>query len=164
MNHASDTNGANPLAPNCQYTAMMNGTSAATPNVSGVVAMMLEANPKLSVRDTKYILAKTAKHVDPTFAGVSSNAIVPGSTVVLEQGWVKNAAGYAFSNRYGFGAVDAAAIAAAKSYSSYLPPPQTSANFAFGGTSILIVIGVALDTMKQIEAQMMMRNYEGFLK
>ncbi|MGH2916908.1 MAG: preprotein translocase subunit SecY, partial [Solirubrobacteraceae bacterium] len=41
---------------------------------------------------------------------------------------------------------------------------QTSANFAFGGTSILIVIGVALDTMRQLEAQLMMRNYEGFLK
>ncbi|GAC1319745.1 MAG: preprotein translocase subunit SecY [Thermoleophilaceae bacterium] len=41
---------------------------------------------------------------------------------------------------------------------------QTSANFFFGGTSILIVIGVALDTMKQVEAQLMMRNYEGFLK
>ena len=41
---------------------------------------------------------------------------------------------------------------------------STSANFAFGGTSILIVIGVALDTMKQLEAQLMMRNYEGFLK
>ena len=41
---------------------------------------------------------------------------------------------------------------------------QTGANFAFGGTSILIVIGVALDTMRQLEAQLMMRNYEGFLK
>jgi preprotein translocase subunit SecY len=41
---------------------------------------------------------------------------------------------------------------------------QTSATFYFGGTSILIVIGVALDTMKQLEAQLMMRNYEGFLK
>jgi preprotein translocase subunit SecY len=41
---------------------------------------------------------------------------------------------------------------------------QTSANFAFGGTSILIVIGVALETVKQLEAQLMMRNYEGFLK
>ncbi|MBV8987831.1 MAG: preprotein translocase subunit SecY [Solirubrobacterales bacterium] len=41
---------------------------------------------------------------------------------------------------------------------------QTNANFFFGGTSILIVIGVALDTMKQLEAQLMMRNYEGFLK
>jgi preprotein translocase subunit SecY len=41
---------------------------------------------------------------------------------------------------------------------------RTHANFYFGGTSILIVIGVALDTMKQLEAQLMMRNYEGFLK
>jgi len=36
--------------------------------------------------------------------------------------------------------------------------------FNFGGTSIIIVIGVALDTMKQLEAQLMMRNYEGFLR
>ena len=41
---------------------------------------------------------------------------------------------------------------------------QTTANFYFGGTSLLIVVGVALDTMKQLEAQLMMRNYEGFLK
>lgn len=41
---------------------------------------------------------------------------------------------------------------------------QTTQGFAFGGTSILIVVGVALDTVKQIEAQLMMRNYEGFLK
>jgi preprotein translocase subunit SecY len=41
---------------------------------------------------------------------------------------------------------------------------QTGATFAFGGTSLLIVVGVALDTMKQLEAQLMMRNYEGFLK
>jgi preprotein translocase subunit SecY len=41
---------------------------------------------------------------------------------------------------------------------------QTSANFYFGGTSLLIVVGVALDTMKQLESQLMMRNYEGFLK
>ena len=37
-------------------------------------------------------------------------------------------------------------------------------DFYFGGTSILIVVGVALDTMKQLEAQLMMRTYEGFLK
>jgi preprotein translocase subunit SecY len=36
--------------------------------------------------------------------------------------------------------------------------------FYFGGTSLLIVVGVALDTMKQLEAQLMMRNSEGFLK
>jgi preprotein translocase subunit SecY len=35
---------------------------------------------------------------------------------------------------------------------------------ALGGTSVLIAVGVALDTMRQMEAQMMQRNYEGFLK
>ena len=37
-------------------------------------------------------------------------------------------------------------------------------NFPFAGTSILIAVGVALETMKQIDSQLMMRNYEGFLK
>ncbi|MBK9179601.1 MAG: preprotein translocase subunit SecY [Acidimicrobiales bacterium] len=37
-------------------------------------------------------------------------------------------------------------------------------NFPFGGTTILIAVGVALETMKQIDSQLMMRNYEGFLK
>ncbi len=39
-----------------------------------------------------------------------------------------------------------------------------SMGFRFGGTSLLIVVGVALETMKQIEAQMVMRHYSGFLK
>ena len=38
------------------------------------------------------------------------------------------------------------------------------AQFPFGGTSLLITVGVALETMKQIDSQLMMRNYEGFLK
>ncbi len=37
-------------------------------------------------------------------------------------------------------------------------------NFFFGGTSLLIVVGVAMDTVQQIEAQLVMRNYEGFVK
>src|SRR2546427_11577929 len=61
--------------------------------------------------------------------------------------------------------------------SLYLPPvPRPPSVFikyggfsqatsrALGGTSVLIVVGVALDTMRQMESQMMMRNYEGFLK
>ena len=35
--------------------------------------------------------------------------------------------------------------------------------FPFGGTSILITVGVMLETMKQLDSQLMMRNYEGFL-
>jgi preprotein translocase subunit SecY len=37
-------------------------------------------------------------------------------------------------------------------------------NFYFGGTSLLIVVGVAMDTMQQIESQLVMRHYDGFMK
>jgi preprotein translocase subunit SecY len=36
--------------------------------------------------------------------------------------------------------------------------------FYFGGTSILIVVGVAMDTLQQIEAQLVMRHYDGFMR
>src|SRR4051794_17464473 len=41
---------------------------------------------------------------------------------------------------------------------------EANRNVSFGGISILIAVGVALETMKQIDSQLMMRNYEGFLK
>ncbi|MEW6008912.1 MAG: preprotein translocase subunit SecY [Candidatus Omnitrophota bacterium] len=46
---------------------------------------------------------------------------------------------------------------------SWLNIPYLIASF-FGGTGILIVVGVLLDTAKQIESQLLMRNYEGFMK
>jgi preprotein translocase subunit SecY len=36
--------------------------------------------------------------------------------------------------------------------------------FPFAGTSVLIMVGVGLETVKQIESQLMLRNYEGFLR
>ena len=48
-----------------------------------------------------------------------------------------------------------------------LPPFITQGlqvNFYFGGTSLLIVVGVAMDTVQQIESQLIMRHYDGFLK
>ncbi len=50
---------------------------------------------------------------------------------------------------------------------AYLPRWITEGmgiNFYFGGTSLLIVVGVAMDTLQQIESQLVMRNYDGFLK
>jgi len=41
---------------------------------------------------------------------------------------------------------------------------DATTNFPFGGTAILIVVGVGLDTAKQIESQLQQRSYEGFLK
>lgn len=58
------------------------------------------------------------------------------------------------------GAIFLALIAILPSIILYLGNMQ----MAFGGTSLLIVVGVALETMKQIEAQMVMRHYKGFLK
>jgi preprotein translocase subunit SecY len=60
------------------------------------------------------------------------------------------------------GALYLAAIAALPT--ALIATTGATQSFYFGGTSLLIVVGVALDTMKQLEAQLMMRNYEGFLK
>jgi preprotein translocase subunit SecY len=40
----------------------------------------------------------------------------------------------------------------------------TNVQFLYSSTALLIVVGVAIDTMKQLEAQLLMRNYEGFIK
>ena len=40
----------------------------------------------------------------------------------------------------------------------------TSFNLAFGGTSILIVVGVAIETIQNLESQLVMRHYKGFLE
>ena len=40
----------------------------------------------------------------------------------------------------------------------------TNLNITFGGTAILIVVGVALETIKQLESQLAMRHYKGFLE
>ena len=87
----------------CNYTGKMNGTSAATPMVSGVAALLLETNPNLSYRDVKYILATTATRTDPNRAAVTHS-----DGRVLVPGWTVNAAGRAYSNWYGFGVVNAA--------------------------------------------------------
>lgn len=47
--------------------------------------------------------------------------------------------------------------------SAWLRVPYSVASF-FGGTGLLIIVGVMLDTMKQIESQLIMRHYEGFMK
>lgn len=110
--------------PGCNYTAMVNGTSAAAPTVAGVAALMLEANPNLSWLDVRYILAKTARLVDPTIAkGVNSVTYTPEGArqaLVLNDPWRTNSAGFHFQTRYGFGLVDAGAAVAMAS--SYMPP------------------------------------------
>ncbi|MEN0001103.1 MAG: S8 family serine peptidase [Pseudomonadota bacterium] len=100
------------------YTTTFNGTSAAAPQVSGVVALMLEANPNLGWRDVQKILALASRNV-----GSDVGATATGSEQATDgsASWQWNAAGAGssnlhwnggglhFSNDYGYGAIDALA-------------------------------------------------------
>jgi subtilisin family serine protease len=105
----------NTFNPQCNYTNTMNGTSSATPVTVGVVALMLEANPALTWRDVKHILASTAGQIDAARAPLT--LVLTGVPYVAEPGWTTNGAGYNFHNWYGFGMVDAGkAVTMAKNY------------------------------------------------
>ena len=102
----------NPLG---DYTSIFNGTSAAVPNTSGAVALLLETQPELSWRDVKHVLAKTARQLHANIPRV--RVAFGGTPAVLQHGWITNAAGYRFHNWYGFGAVNVdAAVALAATY------------------------------------------------
>lgn len=104
-----------PDNPNGDYTAIFGGTSAAAPSAAGAIAVLLGVNPGLTWRDVKHILAKTARRIDPDRARV--RAAFNGKPYIAQHAWQTNAAGYAFHNWYGFGAVSIdAAIAMAADY------------------------------------------------
>ena len=92
------------------YTNTFGGTSSATPLVSGIVALMLEANPGLGWRDVQHVLLKSARRNDPGDAD-----------------WSQNAAGHWVNHKYGFGTVDAAAaVALADTWTNVGPEVQAS--------------------------------------
>jgi subtilisin-like proprotein convertase family protein len=108
---------------NCNYTSLMNGTSAAAPMVSGVVALMLEANPELTWREVKHILAETADKIN----FFENREVIPhpgdgsfqADIIDYDFKWVENSAEKKFSNWYGFGSVNALqAVLAAKTFTS----------------------------------------------
>jgi len=104
----------------CNYTNTFNGTSSAAPNTSGVVNLIAEANPELSWREIRHILAATATQVDADDAPIELT--VGDGTFVAHHGWVENAAGFSFNNLYGFGRPNAgAAVELAMADSVELP-------------------------------------------
>jgi kexin len=87
---------------NGTYASTFSGTSASTPMVSGVIALMLSVNPTLTWRDVRIILARSARRNDPT-----------------DSGWLPAAGGLQFNHKYGFGVANAqAAVALASSWST----------------------------------------------
>ncbi len=106
------------LNPSGNYISTFNGTSAAAPNASGAIAVLLSVNPNLTWRDVKYILAKTARKVDPNILPVSI-AFGGGKPHILRHTWVQNSAGYNFHNWFGFGAINLDnAVALARTHQS----------------------------------------------
>lgn len=73
------------------YTSSFGGTSSAAPLAAGIISLMLQANPSLSWRDVRLILAQSAEKDNP-----------------LDSGWATNAAGYNINHKYGFGRIDTA--------------------------------------------------------
>lgn len=93
------------------YTKFFGGTSSATPLVSGILALMLQANPELGWRDVQEILIRSATQVSPSDAD-----------------WSTNSAGYTFNHRFGAGLVNAeAAIALATNHWTNLGPQVVTA-------------------------------------
>ena len=106
--------------PDGNYTNDFGGTSSATPLVSGVVALMLEANPNLGWRDVQHVLATTARKNDPT-----------------DPDWAQNGTGRWVNHKYGFGVVDAAAaVNAAKTW--------TNVGAEVSATSGVITVGQSI--------------------
>jgi subtilisin-like proprotein convertase family protein len=90
---------------NANYTQTFDGTSASTPVAAGVVALVLQANPTLTWRDVRRVLALSARRND-----------------TRHPDWTMNGAGHAVNHDYGFGALDAAAATRlAKTYDAGVP-------------------------------------------
>lgn len=131
---------------NANYTKNFNGTSSATPLVSGVVALLLEKYPNLTVRDVREILAKSARKNDPG-----------------DSDWQVNGAGYNINHKFGFGTVNAsAALSLASSWTSIpgtwkkFEVTATSAttitdNNPTGVTANIVVAGSGISKIEHVE-------------
>ena len=108
----TDLQGSDGYNPEEDYTDGFGGTSSAAPLVSGVIALMLEANPNLTYRDVQHILVETSEQNDST-----------------DSGWSINGAGHEINHKYGFGAVDAAAaVDAAENWTTVEPEIVTTSD------------------------------------
>ncbi len=151
---------------NGTYASSFSGTSASTPMVSGVIALMLSVNPTLTWRDVRIILARSARRNDPT-----------------DSGWLPAAGGLHFNHKYGFGVANAqAAVALASSWSSVggsasmktcesplrtpnLPLPDVTDGISTPVSDSLSIAGCAITSIEFVEIFLTASHaYSGDLK
>ncbi|MGO4917282.1 S8 family serine peptidase [Pseudogemmobacter sp. W21_MBD1_M6] len=110
------------------YTSIFGGTSAATPVVSGVVALMLEAAPELGWRDVQNILAFSAAHTGSTLGAANLYSSESAAWQVNgSANW--NGGGVTYSQDYGYGMIDAfAAVRMAEVWVALQEEAATSAS------------------------------------
>lgn len=136
------------------YTRIMNGTSGATPQVAGLVALLAKENPNLTARDIRIILAETARKNDSLDSDWTTNA---GAKL-------GSAGNYNISHKYGFGTVDvASAIALAQTWTNVAAEETVydsgvvTVNQAFanndsnGATNAIVVSGNTITKVEFVE-------------
>jgi len=134
-NKGSNTTSSSTDLTNRNYTNKFNGTSAATPVVAGVTALLLSKYPNLSWRDVREILAKSARKNDAS-----------------DSDWTTNQAGYNANHKYGFGTVDAGlALSTAATWTSITAPLITCTLSLGTGTAISASASSACSNMSKIE-------------
>ena len=108
-NMGYNQNGTPTELANTDFTRCFNGTSAATPVVSGVVAQLLQQFPHLGWRDIRELIARSAFKTDST-----------------DSGWSDNMAGLSFNHTYGFGRIDAQSLLSRASTWTMITEPLQS--------------------------------------
>lgn len=109
------------------YTTGFNGTSAAAPVVSGVIALILEANPNLGWRDVQNILAMSAAQTGSSYGSAATGHEVAAWSSNSAGNW--NGGGVSFNASYGYGQVDVfAAVRLAEIWGLLYDTPATSTN------------------------------------
>lgn len=91
----------------CFYTAKMKGTSAAAPQIAGIIALMKQVRKELTVPQIRYILARSARN-DKTFASFAYQPVTADRDLITDTGWTDVSQGLRYSARFGFGLADAA--------------------------------------------------------